>query len=667
MRFFEELEKFSPECLISFGVPEKTPVVVGLTRFEFIEALFMFCTIYFPYEILTVFQSGKFKRLFPILLVIFSLTHISQAEAEDLAVNAPEFPSSLEWLNAPSPITLKSLRGKFVLLDFWTYACINCMHIVPDLNRLEREFPELVVIGVHSAKFKNEKDSKQIAKAIERFGIRHPVVNDSEFQVWEEYAVKAWPTTVLISPEGKIISTRSGEGVYEAFRPLLAAVISKSSDAGVTVKLSDRKITELRFPGKVIVDSSRIFISDSGRNRIVIAKHDGEIISVIGGIKSGFLNGGFSYCLFDEPLGLAFKDEKLYVADRKNHAIRVCDLNSEQCDTFVGSGKQGKAFNTPGTGKEVDLNSPWDLTIDGDSLFVAMAGFHQIWRVNLKTAFAEPFSGTGAEAITDGSTKNLETGGTHAQPSGITGSEKSFFTADSESSSIREIKDSQIKTLIGSGLFKFGDQDGDLDKAKLQHPLGVLVNGDSLFVADTFNSKIKLIDLKTKKIQTIAGGASAGLKDGKDSLFDEPSGLAMFKDELFVADTNNHAVRVISLKDGYSVRTLKLSRNKNWIPEYSAAPMSNDAKVNIKFQLPEGHSFNEMARSEVVDEDKNVTLVKAPGEISLKTGVYSGTIYYCEDKTKLCLLKKIKFKVKAQPVSAYSFDTVLINDESDLD
>jgi len=122
-------------------------------------------------------------------------------------------PTDLVWLNTAKPLRLEELRGKFVLLDFWTYCCINCMHVIPELKRLEKGYPtELVVIGVHSAKFSNERLTDNIRQAILRYEIGHPVVNDKEMQIWRSYAVRSWPTLVLVDPEGYVIGAYSGEG-----------------------------------------------------------------------------------------------------------------------------------------------------------------------------------------------------------------------------------------------------------------------------------------------------------------------------------------------------------------------------------------------------------------------------------------------------------------------
>ena len=603
-----------------------------------------FCRI--TSEVLEVVLKVILKVSFCLWLAFQFLGGTQVVIGEEVSiVNAPEFPADVQWLNVAEPLSLKVLRGRYVLLDFWTYACINCMHVVPDLEKLEHEFSsKLTVIGVHSAKFKNEKDSKQIAKAIERFGIHHPVVNDSEFSIWESYAVKAWPTVVLIDPNGKIILTRSGEGVYDAVHPVLSKVINTE------IKKSTKELTtlapeQLRFPGKLIIDDSRLYISDSGRNRVVVTDLNGRILEIIGSDEAGNQNGKFTETRFNEPLGLAVKGQSLFIADRKNHQIRVCNLELKQCEVLVGSGKQGKEFNLSGRGEQLDLNSPWDLLVDGDFLYVAMAGFHQIWRIDLNSKYAEVFSGTGAEAITDGPRKDLVNGGTHAQPSGITGTKERFFVADSESSSIREIKGDRLSTVIGTGLFDFGDRDGKFSSAKLQHPLAVLLDGESVFVADTFNSKIKRIDLVTKEIETFSGGIAAGYADGKQALFDEPSGLAVKDNELYVADTNNNSIRIIDLKTK-DVRTLKLSESSNQRQDLGvieASSLPGKEQIELTFKIPPGHSLNIEAPNQIRNEQRQIFEVGADRIVNLLPGSYEGEIYYCQDKTKLCLVEKIKF------------------------
>ncbi|HSW51132.1 MAG TPA: thioredoxin-like domain-containing protein, partial [Bryobacteraceae bacterium] len=367
------------------------------------------------------------------------------SEVLEGTVNAPEFPSGMEWLNTASPLRLRDLRGKFVLLDFWTYCCINCMHILPDLARLETKYSrELVVIGVHSAKFENEKDTAQIRKAILRYRIRHPVVNDSAFEVWQSYAARAWPTLVLINPSGKIIGTLSGEGVYEPFDRVLSQAIPyfekkgqlKRSPLNLALEEARRANTLLNFPGKVSGDeaSGRLFITDSNHHRILVTSAAGEILEVIGSGEEGRDDGSFEEARFHHPQGTFLSGGVLYVADTENHLVRAADLKTRRVATVLGAGRQGAGPVGGGQGASFDLRSPWDLLVHQGKMYIAMAGAHQLWVADINTWEARPYAGSGAEEIIDGDLAQAAL----AQPSGIATDGRKLYFADSETSSVRE-------------------------------------------------------------------------------------------------------------------------------------------------------------------------------------------------------------------------------------
>src|SRR5213080_2855090 len=248
-------------------------------------------------------------------------------------IRAPELTGARGWLNTDKPLTLSALKGKVVLLDFWTYGCINCMHIIPDLKRLERKYPnELVVIGVHSAKFENEKDTENIRRIILRYEIEHPIVNDADFKIWNAYAVDAWPTRYLIDPAGYIIGKLSGEGSYEVLDKAIGDSIAEFrkrgelNEAPLKLVLEKAKVGDLplAFPGKVLADekTDRLFIADSDHNRIVIAKLDGTLVDVIGTGVHGMISGSFETASFSRPQGMALDGDTLYVADTENHLLR---------------------------------------------------------------------------------------------------------------------------------------------------------------------------------------------------------------------------------------------------------------------------------------------------------------------------------------------------------
>ena len=457
------------------------------------------------------------------------------------AVNAPEINTKYGWLNTDKAYTIKDLRGKIVLLDFWTFGCINCQHIIPDLKKLEKEFPdELVVIGVHSAKFDSEKNTQKIREAVLKFGIEHPVVNDADYKVWESYAANAWPTVTLISPDGKVVFQQAGEGVYQVFEPkvkeLATRFAGKIRKDKLAFQLEKDKLppSVLRFPSKMIPDAAgNIWVTDSGNNRILQIDKDGNILQTIGKGIEGFTNGGFAEATFYEPQGLALKGNLLYIADTKNNAIRLADLTTKQVKTISGNGTPGNYYFDQHLNENVLPNSPWDLLADGDFVYIANAGNHQILRLDTKTNQVFRFAGTGREALTDGSFR--EAG--FNQPSGLTKVGNTLYVADPEASAIRklDLTSQTVKTVIGKGLFDFGDKDGLAPDALLQHCVGVLEKDGKLYIADTYNGKIKVLDLATNRIATLAAG------------FSEPNDLLISGNDLWITDTNHNQLVKINL------------------------------------------------------------------------------------------------------------------------
>jgi len=529
-------------------------------------------------------------------------------------VRAPEFPANYPWLNTDKPLSIASLKGRIVLLDFWTYCCINCLHVLPDLKYLEQKYPDsLTVIGVHSAKFDNEKEVENIRQAILRYDIEHPVIVDSDMTIWQSYAVRAWPTLMVIDPESYVIGYVSGEGNRDALDELFGKLIAEHKDKNAVKFESlsfslekERKplSTPLAFPGKVLAfaitateakqlhqqvallgemteDSesveelvepgpansviqslvgSCLFIADSGHNRIVVSTTEGEVLHVIGTGKPGLTDGDFAEAEFFAPQGMSFDVDSqiLYVADTENHALRKIDFVTQRVETIAGNGEQSHEFvHDSGKGLETKLNSPWDVERVGDRLFIAMAGAHQIWEMQLDTGIIGVYAGNGRESCVDG---NLAESA-FSQPSGLATDRSELFVADSEISSIRAIgidEDPQVRTVCGSGeLFGFGDRDGRAEEVRLQHCLGVEYAQNYLWVADTYNHKIKRIDHRGGMSRTMIGDGTAGHLDGKgiNARFFEPSGLSAIGPHLFIADTNNHVIRRVEL-DTLTVTTL---------------------------------------------------------------------------------------------------------------
>ena len=444
------------------------------------------------------------------------------------------------------------------------------MHLLPDLRVLEERFRhELVVIGVHSPKFPNERITESLRRILVRYQIEHPVVQDAELRIWRAYGARSWPTRVIVDPAGQLVGTAQGEGNLTGCGQAIAAVVRVFEERGeisrtaLPISLERDRLADspLLFPGKVLADpgSDRLFISDSNHNRIVIASMRGEVMDTIGSGLVGDADGIFAQARFHRPQGLALDRSTLYVADTENHQIRAVDLTAGIVETVAGTGKQAPWSSEGGEATELDLNSPWDLALKPGILIVAMAGPHQIWVVDLVNGQAYPYAGSGHEARQDGSV--LEAA--FAQPSGLALDGGSLFVADAESNVIRMVAlppVNEVTTLAGGDLFEFGDADGQGDAARFQHPLGVAVHDGLVYVADTYNHKVRVLDPGTRRVRTVAGDGTPGFANGRGARarFSEPGGITAAGGRLFVADTNNHAIRCIEAATG-DVTTLTLS------------------------------------------------------------------------------------------------------------
>ena len=640
-------------------------------------------------------KAVKSVALIIVLILIAQGISMSAQEQERSRVRAPEITGGRGWLNTDKPLSLAALKGKIVLLDFWTYGCINCIHIIPDLKKLEKKYAnQLVVIGIHSAKFKNEKETENIRRIILRYEIEHPVYNDSEYAVWQSYGVRAWPTQVLIDPAGYIVGGVSGEGNYEVIDQAIGKIAEEFRSKGqlneepLKLLLERAKVGDLplAFPGKILADAKndRLFIADSNHNRIVVTKLDGTLVDTIGTGDAGAADGAFDKATFYRPQGLALDGDSLYVADTENHLIRRVDLKSRNVETIAGTGQQSHEYFKTGPARSVALSSPWDLQLVGRVLYIAMAGPHQIWMLDLDKNEVSTFAGSGREARLDGSL--TEAG--FAQPSGIASDGKRLYVADSESNIIREIDPAarSVKTLVGGDLFEFGDVDGTGDDVRLQHPLGLIARGDKLLIADTYNHKIKELDPKQQKVTTLFGTGKPGQADGASPSFYEPGGLALANGNLYVADTNNHAIRVIDLKTKQA-RTLRINgltppaKNMQSL-ESATGPNAEEIKVaaqklragangtlQIDVELPAGYHLNPLApqRYKVSVDGKSVAVdakdaaqatkdLKLPVRVPLSTTAAGSanvraqvTLFYCrEDNTGTCRIKTLVWEVPVE-------------------
>ncbi|MFV2086198.1 NHL domain-containing thioredoxin family protein [Micromonospora sp. LOL_021] len=439
-------------------------------------------------------------------------------------VRAPEL-NGRQWLNTDGrELGLRDLRGRVVLLDFWTFCCVNCLHVLDELRPLEEKYTDvLVVIGVHSPKFAHERDPAAVAAAVERYGVSHPVLDDPDLDMWQQYAARAWPTLVLVDPEGYVVATMAGEGHADGLAREIDQLI-RTHEAKGTLRRGDGPYlppvpadTTLRFPGKAVaLDDGALLVSDSARHQLVELEPDGETVRRrIGAGERGRADGPARSATFSEPQGLlrlpadvaAVAGYDIVVADTVNHLLRGLRYDTAEVRTVAGSGRQWRSTVDyhPHDARAVDLSSPWDLAWYDGKVIVAMAGIHQLWWFDPVTRTAGMYAGTTVESLRDGPIPDVWL----AQPSGLATSVDGhqLWIADSETSALRRLADGELRTVVGQGLFDFGQVDGAATDALLQHPLGVCALADgSVLVADTYNGAVRRYDPATDRVSTVTDG-----------------------------------------------------------------------------------------------------------------------------------------------------------------
>ncbi|MGE5547658.1 MAG: thioredoxin-like domain-containing protein [Solirubrobacterales bacterium] len=473
---------------------------------------------------------------------------------------APELDRpGLAWFNVERPLSLADLKGRLVVLDFWTFCCVNCLHVLPTLHRIEENYgAEIAVIGVHSPKFAHERDEAALKSAIARYGVTHPVVHDPDMVLWREYSIRAWPTLVLISPDGYVIGQLAGEPHPDLLSQGIGDMIEQFWGRS---EMKPRRLPvapladpggALRFPGKIKPCPSAVgdklwAVADSGHHQIVVFDDDGTELVRYGTGAPGMADGG-AEAAFHAPEGLVCDDDHIYVADTRNHTLRRIDRAHGTTETIAGIGQRGAILRHEEPGDGCALSSPWDLELKDGTLYFANAGSHQIGVLDLATGAVRPVAGGGGENIVDGPADDALL----AQPSGLALSpcRNFLYFVDSETSALRRLvlDQGRVETLVGTGLFDFGTANGPLAEARMQHPLAVTAVDGRVYVADSFNSKVRAIDLATGTVTDVAPGKC---QDRACRPHAEPAGIAADgSSRLLVSDTNNHRIVEILLGEG---------------------------------------------------------------------------------------------------------------------
>ncbi|WP_416962080.1 thioredoxin-like domain-containing protein [Streptomyces sp. Agncl-13] len=510
-------------------------------------------------------------------------------------VRAPQLTGKGGWLNTgDKQYTLADLRGRIVILDFWTFCCINCLHVLDELRELEEKHRDtVVIIGVHSPKFVHEAEHQAVVDAVERYGVEHPVLDDPELATWKQYAVRAWPTLVVIDPEGYVVAQHAGEGHAHAIERLVTELETEHTAKG-TLRRGDGPYvapepepTVLRFPGKVIaLPSGNFLVSDTTRHQLVELAADGEtVVRRIGSGARGLHDGPGDSATFNEPQGLALLDDgSVVVADTVNHALRRLDLATGAVTTLAGTGRQWmQGEPTSGPAREVSLSSPWDVAWWHGKVWIAMAGVHQLWAYDpaADPTAADPTEAT--VAVTAGTTNEGLVDGPgaeawFAQPSGLAATADRLWVADSETSALRWVDlDGAVHTAVGTGLFDFGHRDGAAEQALLQHPLGATALPDgSVAISDTYNHALRRYDPATGQVTTLATDLR------------EPSDAVLVGDDILVVESARHRLTRLRLPEE-AVRVESVA-HRTQRAATEVAP--GELKLDVVFQAPAGQKLD---------------------------------------------------------------------------
>jgi thiol-disulfide isomerase/thioredoxin len=503
-------------------------------------------------------------------------------------VRAPELIGKGGWLNTGGKqYSLSDLRGRIVVLDFWTFCCINCLHVLDELRELEEKHRDtVVIIGVHSPKFVHEAEHQAVVDAVERYHVEHPVLDDPELATWKQYAVRAWPTLVVVDPEGYIVAQHAGEGHAHAIEKLVEELEAEHEAKG-TLRRGDGPYvppepepTTLRFPGKaLLLPTGNVLVSDTTRHRLVELEADGEtVVRVIGAGDRGLADGDAATARFNEPQGLALLDDTtVIVADTVNHALRRLDLTTGEVTTVAGTGRQWmQGEPTSGPAREVSLSSPWDVAHWRGRVWIAMAGVHQLWAWDPATGTVEVTAGTTNEGLVDGPGREAW----FAQPSGLAVSVdgERLWLADSETSSLRWVDaEGAVHTAVGTGLFDFGHRDGEAGQALFQHPLGVTPLPDgSVAVSDTYNHALRRFDPASGEVTTLATDLR------------EPSDAVLAGEDIVVVESARHRLTRLRLPEE-AVRVESVAhRTQRAATEVAPGKL----ELDVIFQAPAGQKLD---------------------------------------------------------------------------
>jgi peroxiredoxin len=462
-------------------------------------------------------------------------------------VVAPELPDTLEWINAAEPPSLAALRGRVVLLYFWTFDSVNCTNALADLRYLESKYHDgLCVIGVHTPKYDYQRQAAPVLKAVNRCHIRYPVANDPDYTLWRGYGVQSWPSFAIVDAQGHFAGLLAGEGRRTEAESLVGQLLDEAAandqrvyEASIATVRPEPRMP-LHFPGKVLATPNTLWIVDSGNNRILECDHTGHILRQLGSGTPGCVDGRNREAQFNNPQGMAMVYDTLYVADAGSHAVRRVLLPAGDVTTIAGTGTLGHDLPSESVDpRQTRMSAPTDVVAFEDKLYIAVSGQHQVWKFDIGRNKLSVLAGNGRLGLVDGDGVDAS----FAQPSALDVFDHQLIVVDAAGSAVRSVnlEDVHVGTLVGAGPYEFGDVNGKRDVARLQNPLGLCVDPRGLaFVADSYNGKIKALNLRSGEIRAL----------NMQYHLHEPAGISMAANALWIANTNAHEIVRVDLATG---------------------------------------------------------------------------------------------------------------------
>lgn len=450
------------------------------------------------------------------------------------AATLQELPAGLDWLNA-TPASLNDLRGRPVVLAFVNAASAWCTQRLQELANWQARNPgRLHVLVLQVPRFDCERQPQRSLKLLRRHGNAFPALLDADWAAWQRYGIESWPTLLLVDAEGRERERIVGlNGDLDRSLSALAENIAPHPDGGRLVETVPEPRLSLRFPSAVAASADRLFIADSGHHRILECTHSGRVLRQFGLGTADSMDGPHDQAAFNRPQGLALEREVLYVADTGNHSLRRINLLNGTVDTLCGNGRAGDPVEGPVAGTNTSLNHPVSLAIAANQVHIACAGDNRLWSYDLGRGELSLRAGTGRLEMRDG---NARTIAAFAQPTGLAAVQQVLYVCDALGSAIRslQLRSDLVQTLVGQGMWDFGDADGPRASARLQHPLGIALSADAplLWIADSGNGSLRTLRLGGGELTTVS----------LPRRLHGPTGLAIAGGAVWIAETDAHAV-----------------------------------------------------------------------------------------------------------------------------